>query len=180
MKQNNTPTMVELALIITLFLSMCLITLSSMSEIKLQTEKAQFERTLQHIQNTLDIFFTQKQNDNHFLAGFSNIHRINPITFLKRPPINYLGSFDKIPADQVAAGHWFYLEPSYQLVYTPTNKSLFISGFHDKPHITFEIKAQYQDNNQNQQFDQHEDYATGIILKNSDVTYKKPDSSSFF
>lgn len=178
MKHQNGLTVIELSLIVTLFLAMTLITLSSMTEISSRTERAQFERTVQHIQNTLDIVFSKKHQDDLFSSFFANINQVNPIVFLKRPPANYLGSYENIKSHQVAAGHWYFDQSKSQLVYIPKYPQLITGKDSVLSQITFQIKGEYQDINHNQQFDKGVDVATGFSLKSSNPYHWVPEKAS--
>lgn len=177
-KQNGL-TLIELTLIVTLFLTMTLITLGSMSEINSRTERAQFERTVQHIQNAINIEFSLKSKEPNFDQFIHHITEQNPITFLQRAPKNYLGSYANIDPFQVESGSWYFDSHNHLLIYVPHH--LYSLNSHDKvlTHIAFQIKPKFDDQNQNELFDPTEEVATGLIMESIEPYNWEPIKASF-
>ena len=97
----------------------------------------------------------------------------NPMSYLLKPPENYLGEFTGEPPDETS-GHWYFNTEDGTLIYRVRSHTRFdgLEGPADR--VLFQVRLAFADRNHNGRYDPSHDRFDGVLIA-SLYPYQWPD-----
>jgi hypothetical protein len=150
-----------LAILILIFITVATI---KIWELRVTAERVGVLHTIGSLQSAIGLKLSE-QVIRKGASGLSTLHLSNPMQLWSPPPDNYLGEF-KTGDAPLTEGSWYFDLGEKMLVYRVRFADYFISS---NPHypdlVRYQLRLEYHDTNNNQQFDPYLDTATRLSLQ---------------
>lgn len=153
--------LVILAILILIFIS---VAISKIWELRIAAERVGVLQTLGSLRSAVGIKVSELVIHDGITA-IGKLHHSNPMQLWSPPPINYLGEFSTSDAP-LEPGIWYFDTDQKLLVYRVRFIDYFSSDNLQYPNLArYQLRLNYRDSNNNQQFDPYIDEPKGLFLQ---------------
>lgn len=167
-QEKHTDTnLFKLAILATLILIFITVATIKIWELRITAERVGVLHTLGSLRSAIGITLSELVIRKG-ASALDTLHHSNPMQIWTPPPVNYLGELNtaNIPQEQ---GIWYFDLDTKVLVYRVRFTDHFTTDNPQYPtQARYQLRLNYRDNNNNQQFDPYIDEATGLSLEPMD------------
>lgn len=157
-------TFLELMVVMCLIAILAVAALNNYRKVLVNAERVTVEQSLSMLQNSASILVAEALVAGK-MGSLQDYHKANPMQFLLKPPVNYLGELSQVSLTEMPTGYWFFDLDAEALVYLIQYPDYVETGDFFPKRLIFQLELSYRDENQDGQYQPETDKLNGLVIR---------------